>query len=108
MMSELTRKRDEVAGLYERYMLYRDCDEDFRRRKVHIDLDKFLMENRELAIMCIDQVLNEEIEALRRETDTTQLSWFQRITAKFQRRHAKGGFVNVGTSTQQNTTTRDA
>ena len=108
MMSELTRKRDEVAGLYERYMLYRNCDEDFRRRKVHIDLDKFLMENRELAIMCIDQVLNEEIEALRKETSAPQLTWFQRITAKFQRRYARGGVVDVGASAQQNATTRDA
>lgn len=64
MMSELTRKRDEAARLQELYTLYKDSDEDWRRRKTTIDLDRFLMENRELAIMCVERVLSDEIVKL--------------------------------------------
>ena len=64
MMSALTRKHDEVKRLLELYQLYKDSDQDWRRRKVHIDLDRFLMENRETAILCMEQVLAEEIQAL--------------------------------------------
>ena len=64
MMSALTRKHDEVKRLLELYQLYKDSDDDWRRRKAHIDLDRFLMENRETAILCMEQVLGEEIQLL--------------------------------------------
>lgn len=64
MMSALTRKHDEVKRLLELYTLYKDSDDDWRRRKAHIDLDRFLMENREAAILCMEQVLADEIHTL--------------------------------------------
>ena len=64
MMSALTRKHDEVKRLLELYQLYKDSPEDWRRRKAHIDLDRFLMENRETAILCMEQVLADEIQSL--------------------------------------------
>ena len=64
MMSALTRKLDEVRRLQELHQLYKDSDDILLRRKSHIDLDKFLMENRETAIMCMERVLSDEIQAL--------------------------------------------
>lgn len=63
MMSALTQKHDEVKRLLELYSLYKDSDDDWRRRKVHLDLDRFLMENRETAILCIERVLADEVQA---------------------------------------------
>ena len=64
MMSALTRKLDEVKRLLELYQLYKDSPDEWRRRKAHVDLDRFLMENRETAIMCMEQVLGDELQAL--------------------------------------------
>lgn len=64
MMSALTRKHDEVKRLLELYTIYKDSPDDWRRRKAHVDLDRFLMENRESAILCMEQVLADEIQAL--------------------------------------------
>lgn len=66
MMSRLTQARDEAARLHECYMLHRDSEDEDMRRKAHLDLDRYLMENRELAIMCIEQVLDAEIDQLRK------------------------------------------
>lgn len=63
MMSALTRKHDEVKRLLEIYTLYKDSPDDWRRRKAHLDLDRFLMDNRETAILCMEQVLADEIQA---------------------------------------------
>lgn len=65
MMSRLTQARDEAARLHTCYMLHRDSKDEDMRRKAHLDLDRYLMENRELAIMCIEQVLDAEIDKLR-------------------------------------------
>lgn len=64
MMSALTRKHDEVKRLLELYTIYKDCNEDWRRRKAHVDLDRFLMENRDIAAICIERVLADEIQQL--------------------------------------------
>lgn len=64
MMSALTRKQDEVKRLLETYMLYKDCNDEYMRRKVHLDLDRFLMENRDTAIICMERVLADEIQEL--------------------------------------------
>lgn len=118
MMSLMTRKLDEAKRLLELYTIYKDSDDAWRRRKVHVDLDRFLMENREMAIMCIEQVLQTELDALVAEsktktkkqkvaTRTIRPPWYQRITFPLRRR-AEGGDTNDGTLPQQNTTTRDA
>ena len=79
MMSELTRKLDEVRRLSELYGLYHACNEDWRRRKVHVDLDKFLMENREIAIICMERVLDDEIQRLIAAAKPTKISRLKRL-----------------------------
>lgn len=93
MMSALTRKRDEARRLLELYMAYRNSPDDWRRRKAHVDLDRFLMENRETAIMCIERVLSDEIAQhvaeTRKHTKVTRVlrpSWLQRLSYSMQRR----------------------
>lgn len=111
-MSALTRKRDEARRLLELYTAYRDSEDDWRRRKAHIDLDRFLMENRETAIMCIERVLSDEIDQqiaeARKHNKVKRPSILKRLTGSFQRRRAEGGAENDGTHVQQNAATRDA
>ena len=92
-MSALTRKRDEARRLLELYTIYKDSPEGWRRRKAHVDLDRFLMENRETAIMCIERVLSDEIEQQVAETRKHKMvtkvlrpSWLQRLSYSMQRR----------------------
>lgn len=115
MMSLMTRKLDEAKRLLELYTLYKDSEDDWRRRKAHVDLDRFLMENREMAIMCIEQVLQTELDALVAESKKHKLvkrtmrpPWYQRLAFSLQRRRAEGGVDNDGTLPQQNATARDA
>lgn len=63
-MSALTQKHDEIKRLFEIYTIYKDSPDDWRRRKAHLDLDRFLMENREIAIICMERVLADEIQGL--------------------------------------------
>jgi hypothetical protein len=118
-MSLLTRKLDEAKRLLELYTIYKDSDDDWRRRKAHVDLDRFLMENREMAIMCIEQVLQTELDALVAESKKKQKKpklvkrtlrppWYQRLAFSLQRRRAEGGADNDGTLPQQDATARDA
>lgn len=46
MRRKLIRLHDEALRLL---TIYEDCDDEFRRRKVHLDLDRFLMQHREVA-----------------------------------------------------------
>lgn len=117
MMSLMTRKLDEAKRLLELYTIYKDSDDDWRRRKAHVDLDRYLMENREMAIMCIEQVLQTELDALVAESKkqkhklvkrTIRPPWYQRLAFSLQRRRAEGGVDNDGTLPQQNATSRDA
>ena len=96
-MSALTRKRDEARRLLELYTAYKNSPDDWRRRKAHIDLDRFLMENRETAIMCLEQVLSEEIDnqiaEARRHTKLKRPSIFKRLAGSLQRRRAEGSDI---------------
>ena len=113
MMSALTRKLDEARRLLELYTIYKDSNDDWRRRKAHVDLDRFLMENRETAIMCIERVLDEELKAQVAEhrkqkhklvTRILRPPWYQRLAYRMQR---KGG-ADDGTQVQSDETTRNA
>lgn len=115
-MSALTRKLDEARRLLELYTLYKDSDDEWRRRKAHVDLDRFLMENRETAILCIERVLQLELDAQVAEHRTKKYKmvtkilrppWYQRLAYKLQRRGAEGG-ANHGTQVQSDETTRNA
>lgn len=119
MMSLLTRKLDEAKRLLELYTIYKSSDDQWRRRKAHVDLDRYLMENREMAIMCIEQVLQAELDALVAEskkkqkkhklvTRTIRPPWYQRLAFSLQRRRDEGGANNDGTLPQQNAASRDA
>lgn len=115
MMSLLTRRLEEARRLLELYTIYKDSPDDWRRRKAHVDLDRFLMENRETAIMCIEKVLQEELDALvaeskkhKKVTRILRPPWYQRLAYSLQRRRAEGGVDDDGASSQQNAATRDA
>lgn len=107
MMSLLTRKHAEAKRLLELYTLYKDSPDDWRRRKAHIDLDRFLMENRETAIMCIEQTLQAEIDALIESRKQEKPPWYRRLAHSLTRRSAEGG-VDDGSHASANATTRDA
>lgn len=110
MMSALTRKLDEIRRLQETYGIYKDCDDPAMRRKAHLDVDRFLMENRETALICMEQVLDNELKSLRAKQVTKVIKppWYRRVAFSLQRHRAKGGADNDGTHVQQNATTRDA
>jgi hypothetical protein len=63
------------------------------------------MENREMAIMCIEQVLQDEINKLVESKRTPHQPWIKRLAYKLQRR---GGVTNDGTQIQSDAATRDA
>lgn len=107
MRSVLKRKHAEAARLLELYATYKDSEHEWKRRKVHVDLDRFLMENRETAIMCIERVLSEELHA-DRPVAPKRLSLYQRLFGSLQRRGAKGGVTNDRSQVQSNASTRDA
>lgn len=97
MMSALTRKHEEAKRLLECFVLHKDSPDIEMRRKVHLDLDRFLMENRETAIVCIERVIAAELEDLlaekRKETGKQarlmRPSIFKRIVGTIQRRVQK-------------------
>lgn len=64
MVKELSRLRDEAERLLELYTEHRDSEHEEMRRRVHVDLDRFLMEHREEAILLMVDGLNEEIQKM--------------------------------------------
>lgn len=91
MMSALTRKLDEIRRLQETYTMYKDHEDASMRRKAHLDVDRFLMENRETALICMEQVLDAELQDLKvkQATKTIRPPWYQRIMYSLQRRRAE-------------------
>lgn len=69
MVTELTKLRDEAARLLELYELHKDSEDEVMRRRVHLDLDKFLMQHREEATILMVDSLNTEIRIM---TDKTK------------------------------------
>lgn len=84
MMSALTRKLDELKRLQECYKLHKDSDDQHMRRKAHLDIDRFLMENRETALVCMERVIEDEIRSLKVEGPVKPkrraLSWLRSLT----------------------------
>ena len=52
-MKSLTKFKAEAIMHLERFETYKDSPDEQIRRKVHCELDRFLMENRELVIQSI-------------------------------------------------------
>ena len=63
-MSELTRLHDEAERLSVVYRMYKDSDDEMLRRRAHVELDRFLMTHRELAVALMAKGLQDEIENL--------------------------------------------
>lgn len=66
-MSELTRLRDEADRLLTTYAEYKDCNDLVVKTRVHVELDRFLMANRETAAILMLEGLDAELERLRDE-----------------------------------------
>lgn len=66
-MSELTRLRDEAERLLTTYAEHKDCNDLVVKTRVHVELDRFLMANRETAAILMLEGLDAELERLREE-----------------------------------------
>lgn len=96
MMSKLTQLHDEATRLLTIYEEHKDNPDEFLCRGAHIQLDRFLMENRETAIILIVKGLQAEIDALTAEikaAQTPKRPWLHRVLRR------KGGVVHGGTTT---------
>lgn len=69
MIKELSKLRDEAERLLETYTDFKDSEDENLRRKAHLDLDRFLMQHREEAILLMLDGLNTEIKIM---TDKTK------------------------------------
>ena len=67
VMSELTRLRDEADRLLTTYAEYKDCNDLVVKTRVHVELDRFLMNNRETAAILMLEGLDAEIDRLKGE-----------------------------------------
>ena len=84
MLSELTRLKDEATRLLTVYEMYKDSEYDYMRRKAHMDIDRFLMENRETAMLLVVQGLQDAFEQEVAKQKSTHKSsaaapWYKRI-----------------------------
>lgn len=69
MIKELSKLRDEAERVLETYTIHKDSEDESLRRKAHLDLDRFLMQHREEAILLMVDGLNTEIRVM---TDKTR------------------------------------
>lgn len=104
-MSELTRLRDEAARLHGVYEEYSNSSDEALRRKAHVDLDRFLMENRETAVLLMIDGLDREIEQLRLSLDLE----YEKIhkTSMFKKLLGKVRLRRGAEATQSNAATHD-
>jgi hypothetical protein len=85
MMSKLTRLHDEATRLLTVYEEHRDNKDESMRRKAHVDLDRFLMENREIACILMVQGLQDSIDKLRVEAEARKAAeavptpWYKKL-----------------------------
>lgn len=92
MMSELTRLHDEALRLLTVYDEHKESGDEFMRRKAHVDLDRFLMEHREVSALLFVQGLRHEIDNLHVESTSKPIKrpWYRRLI--------KGGVANVNSN----------
>lgn len=75
-MSELTRLYNEALRILTTYDEHKNSDDEHMRRKAHLDLDYFLMEHRDTAILLVVEGLQREIDSLR--TPPAKQPWWRR------------------------------
>lgn len=76
-MSALTRLHLEAIRLLTIYEEYKDSDDEFLRRKAYVELDRFLMANRETAIMLMVKGLQTEIDAV--VETKRRVPWYKKL-----------------------------
>lgn len=64
LMSELTQLHSEALRLLTTYEEYKDSPNEHLRRKVHLDLDRFLMQHRYVAAILVTQGLQDAMDRL--------------------------------------------
>ena len=63
------------------YEKHKNSEDQDMRRKVHVSLDRFLLENRETAILLMEQGLKAEIDKHRAERKKAKgpMPWYKRL-----------------------------
>ena len=82
MMSEMTRLHSEALRLLTVFEEYKNSPDEYMRRKAHIDLDRFLMEHREVAAILMVGGLQDEIKDLAKaqaQERRVKLPWYRRF-----------------------------
>ena len=82
MLSELTRLKDEATRLLTIYEEYKNCNDEYMRRKAHVDLDRFLMQHREIAAVLMVQGLQDAFDQIVTEYKTEEAAsvpWYKRL-----------------------------
>ena len=80
MIKKLIKLRDAAEMHREKYEVYHNSNDEWRRRKVICELDRFLMENRETAIILMTEALNEEVKhASAHKATKTRTSWWRKL-----------------------------
>ena len=87
MRQTLNALHVEALRLLTIYEEHKDSEIDYVRRKAHVDLDRFLMENRETAALLMVQGLQDAIDQQVTEKRAT-VPWYRRL-------RLRGGGVDV-------------
>ena len=94
MMSELTRLHNEAIRILTTYDEHKNSEDEHMRRKAHLDLDYFLMEHRDTAIILFVEGLQREIDSLRKPAPQAKQPWW--------RRKKKGGITYASNQSEIN------
>lgn len=78
MKRKLVRLLNEAEHLLGVYEIHKDSQDETIRRKVHMDLDRFLMENREVAALLMVSGLKAELAEYKAPKATTA-PWYKKI-----------------------------
>lgn len=76
MRRKLAKLNNEAARLLAAYEEHKNSDDYRLKRKVHIDIDRFLMENREAAMLLVVNGLTQELNNYK---EPTKAPWYRRL-----------------------------
>lgn len=76
MRRKLAKLRNEAAQILATYETHKDSEDERIRRKVHLDVDRFLMENRETALLLLINGLNQELNNYK---EPVKAPWYRRL-----------------------------
>lgn len=101
MLSELTRLKDEATRLLTVYEEYKNCNDDYMRRKAHVDLDRFLMQHRDIAAVLMVQGLQDAFDQLKSKTEEVPVPWYKRLIGVKRYGNSKNQKYKVPVRTEQ-------